>query len=240
MKITLAAALFVWFGFGQLPLISQKVPTNYDTEFDNLYLPGAVIACAYLNPLVKDLSALAETKCVGLDKSLAEAGAENLAFSHLSYFVQFGVVGNVYGYVRRPKTTLDQSGIPFEGMMFVTEPVPALKNKVVVIFSQISPERTLVFTLDGDLRPSMLYDSFAPSSGSKDSQLGSVYQVKVTSHTRLSLQERRIPGGDISELSNRVFDLPLKSGAVTLAPSSRYWVPRRRRGYPNKRGPLIR
>ncbi len=62
----------------KLDLDSDYAPT-VDTGSENLDLPDAVIACAYVTPFVKDLSALGESNCAGIAKTLIDAGAR-LAF----------------------------------------------------------------------------------------------------------------------------------------------------------------
>jgi len=215
MKGAISAATLLIVGFQSFlsgPSLGKTGPNQ-----ENLDIPSAVVACTYVAPFLPDLSILSKSRCPDITKSISGAGADGLGFTHVSYLVQTQMVGNVYGYLRQPGKTLEQSGIPSIGLLFVTEPIRELDDRIVVIFSGVGPERTIIFTLDGSLHAEVVYDSFSASPKPPPTPMGSIYQVKVLAHRHLLLEERRIPGGETTALSNRSFILNISRGGVRVA-----------------------
>jgi len=176
-----------------------------------------VIACSYLAGF-QNISLPPETRCPEVWKAINTAGVEGVAFSHISFFVQSSAVGNTYGFRRNPRKTLDESGVPDIGLLFVTDPLVDLQGRILVILAQVGPEKTTIFTLDKDWHSTALYDSFSQAASiTLTPRMGSVYQVRVLGPARFLLQERRTPGGALTATSNRAFVLDVTKGKMELS-----------------------
>jgi len=144
-----------------------------------------------------------------------------LSFVKSVFIIQSAPDRNVAGFVRKPGKTLEQSGVPFESLLFASTPIPALGNKVIMILSLISPERTVLVTVDTALQIELVYDSFSKST-SKTMRIpvpiGSIYAVRSQGPDRFLLEERMLPGGrgHVSSLRNRVFVLRIVQGTIEL------------------------
>jgi hypothetical protein len=182
-------------------------------------LAQAVVGCSYVAEYVSDIETLPkETRCAEILKVLDQAGAEAIRFSHLSYFVKATTIGNKYGFERKTGATLEESGIPYIGLLFVTDSVNPRGDRILIVFSQVAPERTIVITMDEDLRSNVVYDSHSKVHPAYNSfgQMGSVYQLRTLGRGRFLLEERRIPGEPVANRSNRAFQLVVKNGNVKI------------------------
>jgi hypothetical protein len=144
-----------------------------------------------------------------------------LSFVKSVFIVQSAPAGTVAGFVRKPGKTLEQSGVPFESMLFVSTPIPALGNRVIMILSSVSPERTVMVTVDAALQTDLVYDSFlrsTPKTIRRPVPIGSLYAVRTQGPGRFLLQERMVPGGRgfVSPKMNRVFVLRIAQEKIEL------------------------
>jgi hypothetical protein len=137
--------------------------------------------------------------------------------------VEAGMRGQVSGFVRTKGKTLERSGVPFGNISFITTPIDQLGGRVLLIASEVSPERTWIVAIDKTLSASLLYasDRDFEIKGSDFGPIGSVYQVQVSEPGVFLLQERKVPGdgprGFFSPLRNRVFKVDVSTGAFAIA-----------------------
>jgi hypothetical protein len=82
-----------------------------------------------------------------------------LAFGHRSFVVQTNIPGHISGLVRETKKTSQEIVIPADGMLYVTTPVEAFRNRSLVFLSSGGPERTTILAVDSLLGVELLYDS---------------------------------------------------------------------------------
>jgi len=146
----------------------------------------------------------------------------NLGFTHRAFIVQNNIEGQSSGFVRIDKKSLEASNVPFESFLFVTTPIESFGNRVLVILSSVSPEKTAIFAVDKKLYIELLYDSINKNkiSNIKNSTtLGSIYGVCVIRPGYFLLEERMEPGGRgmLSPIENRNFIVDVTKGTFEIS-----------------------
>ena len=122
----------------------------------------------------------------------------------------FGVVSDSFIVRNNPRNAIygfeklaSPKEVPLEKFLFVTEPISSFGNRVIVITSSVSPERTSFFAVGSDLSIERLFPTFDPP-------LGSIYGVKVVRPGKYLLYERWYPGDRSSKFTGRTSILDLR------------------------------
>lgn len=147
-----------------------------------------------------------------------------MAFTHMAFIVQNNIEGQIAGFTRVKKKTLEESKIPFKSIVFVSTPIESFGNRTIVILSSISPERTTIFTIDNKLNVELLYDSFKKNEIKNinnikgTTTIGSIYGIQVQKPGYFLLEERMEVGGSgfVSPYENRTFIVNLSKGEFEL------------------------
>lgn len=200
------------------------------TVISNRELPSVVVAyglfCSRYNDF-KSLRSYGQNPLVRLSRSIdALPGGIStaLAFVHRSYIVQ-NAENHFSGFMQSNNKSIPDSGIPFEGMLFVTTPIESLGGRVLAIISATSPERTTILAIDNGLNAELLYDSLSKNDieNIKDitgtRTLGSIFNVRVMKPGIFEVDERAAPGGPgtVSHHENRTFVIDTASGTFRLS-----------------------
>jgi hypothetical protein len=193
-------------------------------------LPGALIAYTYLSSNYVSFRQFLEGDSEfewRIEFRRLEASLEKLdcdlarrsSFVRFAFTIQGDTPGQEAGFRRFEGKTLEESHVPFDGVLYVTSPLQAIGGKIVVIMSSVSPERTTAFTIDEQLGVNLLYDSYKAVSSGTVIPMGSVYRVRVQNPGLFMLDERMILGGrgHFSATDNRRFLLDVMKGSLTPA-----------------------
>ncbi len=207
--------------------LSLKTPRE---EYSIEELPIIVIAyslfCARYDEF-KSLESNSQNPLVKLKKNIdALPGgiSTGLCFTHRAFIVQ-NREDHLSGFVRIKNKTLEESKVPFENILFVTTPIESLGNRVLLILSSVSPERTTIAAIDNKLNVELLYDSFEKNviknmeyiKGSRD--IGSIYSIRVKKPGIFLLEERMERGGRkfVSPYKNRTFIMDVSKGVFEIS-----------------------
>lgn len=188
---------------------TEKLPYSIDEWSSIDELPSIIISYyLYIKryPEFKSLESTPQNILIKLRKNLDALSlgiTHDISFVHMAFIVQNNIQGHVSGYFRIKNKTLKESGVPYESMLFVTTPIESFGNRVLVIISSVSPERTTIFSVGNNLSTELLYDTFDKndiknkeemlSSGSTDSMY-SIFNVRVEKPGVFLLEERRDRG----------------------------------------------
>ncbi|MBI4650811.1 hypothetical protein HY745_05900 [Candidatus Desantisbacteria bacterium] len=148
-----------------------------------------------------------------------------MAFTHLAFIVQNNITDHYSGFARVKDKTLEESKVPFESILFVTTPFESIGNRILLILSSVSPERTSIVAVDNKLNIELIYDSFSKNEIKNMKEIkgttnvGSLYSVQVQKPGVLLLQERMEPGGYgfVSPYKNRIFILDVTKMKVEIS-----------------------
>ncbi len=214
--------LMVSLSFSFASFADQEAPDQPTPQFiDSSELPATVIALAnvyrwfgdadHLQPipnregpiplkiLAKNLEKLPSPGKFPLDIPT------RMCFSQLAFVVQNGIEGHRSGF-----------HFPHESILFVTTPIETFGNRVLMILSDVSPERTSVVAINNELSVELLFDSFEKGEieNAKSTTVGSIYGIEVQRAGYLTLHERpgRIGGYD----NKRVFIIDVTEGRFKL------------------------
>lgn len=189
-------------------------------------LPGLIVAyglyCARYDEF-KLLGSNPQNVLIMLGKNInALPGgiSTGLAFAHRAFVVQNEIEGHLSGFLRVRDKTLEGSKVPFESILFVTTPIASYENRILVILSSVSPERTTIFSVDKNLKVELLYDSIHKNYfDDKKTTVGSIYNVEVVEPGKFLLQERMEPGGRgfLSPYKNRSFMIDIAKGSFEIS-----------------------
>jgi hypothetical protein len=160
------------------------------------------------NPIVKLVN--------NIDK-LPGGISTGIAFPHWTFILQNNIKGNVYGFEQMEGKSLEDSKVPYENILFVTTPIESYGMRILVILSMVRPDRTTIFSVDNNLKPVLLYDSFQKNilKGDDSWSIGSIFKIKVIYSGYFSLMERAGREEDIN-FSNRSFILDVTKGKFNL------------------------
>lgn len=224
------AAMFVMICYSCTALgadeSSAKSPALQGERYLDEELPSIVVAyslyCARYTSF-KLLEADPQNVLVMLKKkidALPGGISTGLGFAHMAFIVQNNISDHLSGFIRLNNRPIDQSKFPFESILFVTTPVESFGNRVLVVLSSVSPERTTIFSVDNRINIELLYDSFNKNLfDQKKTTIGSIYAVRVTKPGRYLLEERMDPGGRafFSTYENRSFVMDVTKGTFEIS-----------------------
>jgi hypothetical protein len=94
------------------------------------------------------------------------------------------------GFVRGKKNNKGLYEIPWESLLFVTEPIASLENRILVILSSVSPAQTTIFSVDSSLKTELLFDSFKNVKGV---EIGAIYYIRVLDKNKFLMEARIKP-----------------------------------------------
>ncbi len=126
-------------------------------------------------------------------KKISPGICTGLGFAHSTYIVQSDIPNQQYGYLIPSDESSTIETIPFENILFVTTPIKEMNNKVLVILSEVSPDRTAIFSIDNTLNVELLYDSF--DKNIFKTTIGSIFNIRIEQSGIFLLRERIVPGG---------------------------------------------
>ena len=211
---------------------TKSADHSLDEEFSSQELPTLVISFNLFAERYQDFKSLESNPrnpLILLWKNLeALPGGipTGLAFVHRAFIVQNEFAGSTSGLVRQPEERPEGSSIPYESLLFVTTPIASLENQVLAIVSEVSPERTLIFSIDRHLNTALHYDSFEKNEIKNKMRIkgaeviGSIYQIHVKKPGYYILEERTRPGerGLKRPAKNRTFVVDVTKGKFELLP----------------------
>lgn len=129
-------------------------------------------------------------------KKISPGIRTGLGFAHSTYIVQSDIPNQQYGYLIPSDESSTIETIPFENILFVTTPIKEMNNKVLVILSEVSPDRTAIFSVDNTLNAELLYDSFDKNIFlERKTAIGSIINIRIEQSGIFLLRERIVPGG---------------------------------------------
>jgi hypothetical protein len=140
-----------------------------------------------------------------------------LGFPHRVFVVPSLPVGQWIGFVRTADTP------PDEGTLFVTEPLRTKPERVLVVLSSVSPERTTVFWVERSVQgyaSGLVYDSFKKGKISNENHtaMGAVTAVSAGEGEEILLKEWAEPGSRPRQMGSvgRVFRVDAARHEITL------------------------
>ena len=164
-------------------------------ELPSIQLPNIVIAynlfCSYYNDF-KELESEDKNVLIRFGRNLdqLETGiSTGLVFTKMAFIIQ-DIEGHFSGFPRIQEETIEDSEIPFESILFVTTPIESFNNRILLILSSVSPERTTIVSVDKKLQTELLYDSFIQHN---DIEISSIYFIRVLKPGNFLLETRITP-----------------------------------------------
>ncbi len=211
----------------ELSTTSAKKETSitYSIEEIPMIVIGYNLFCERYG-FFKSLESNSHNPLIRLDKNVEKLSAgvqRGLAFTHMVFTVQNDIIGQQSGFLRVNNKTLEESGVPFKNILFVTTPIKSFGNRVLAILSAVSPEYTTIFAVDNELNVELLYDDMKKRDITNlrgmrvPISMGSIYGIRVVKPGYLLLQERMVPGGYgfaqfLSPYENRSFIVDITNG----------------------------
>jgi len=201
--------------------VCQSFANDEDFKISPRELPSLIIAynfCTAYYPYFKGLWESTDQQPFMIKKLSAEftrfktLGIERrLLFTHRAFIVQNDISNHISGF---PSTEIPPKDliVPFESIIFVTTPIASINDKVLVILSSVSPERTTIMAIDSYLNIAVLYDSYAADN---KITICSIYSVRVLKAGVFVIAERSNNRCSLKE-EKRSFILDLSSGVLKL------------------------
>jgi hypothetical protein len=137
---------------------------------------------------------------------------DRMSFTHLAFISQGNTSGHFSGQVVSKDKCMNEDKQDVS-TLFVTTPIATFGNKVLVILSSISPERTTIISVDDMLNADLLYDTIRKHL--KGAPICSISSANVISPGIIKLEERG-SGRCIPKGSSRSIVLDVASGAFFL------------------------
>lgn len=134
-----------------------------------------------------------------------------IAFVKYVFISQTNIPEHTSGFPAQNEEALDKPSIPYESILFVTTPIVSFGNKILVVLSNVSPERTRIFTIDTEYKAELLFDTFAKND-SQNTTIGSIHALRVVKPGEFVLEERQ--GG--FSLEHRSFSLKTFSDGIKI------------------------
>ena len=184
-------------------------------------LPGLVITYAVTAAYYEDFKGAWErpdascflTKLYAEFEDLSCNISVRMVFTHTTFIVQNEIPGHFSGEIPASYEIAEQHPVPGESILFVSTPLESWANRVLVILSSVSPERTTIMTVDSALNVSLLYDSY--SIDSPEQSMCALFAIRTVTPGQFELFER--DSGRCAPFgSKRTFLLDLTSGEVNI------------------------
>lgn len=163
-------------------------------------------------PVIRDLQALdAAVKSLDCDVPV------RLAMPHKALILPSSPKDLWFGFKR-----LEGRSSPYRGWLFVTEPAQGGSQRVLVVLSSASPDRTTAFWLEhteAGYAVRLLYDSMKKGRITNAATImGAATEVKIEKTGGILLKDSGEPGVGPREFvrTGRIFRLELSQGAVSL------------------------
>lgn len=163
-----------------------------DTELDKLLGPELSI----LNENLEQLS-------VGIPLEIA--------FVKHVFISQTNIPGHASGFPAQNEEASDKPSIPYESTLFVTTPIESLGDKILVILSSVSPERTRIFTIDAEYNAELVFDA-VNKNHFENTTIGSIHSMRVVKADKFILEAR---SGRVS-LEPRSFSISISNGDIKI------------------------
>jgi hypothetical protein len=164
-------------------------------EIPSIKLPTIVIAynlfCSYYNEF-KTLEPEHKNILIRLGRSLDQLNigiSTRLALTSRTFIIE-NIEDHFSGFPRVHEKTIEESKIPFDRILFVTTPIESFNNRILLILSSVSPERTTIISVDKKLHTELLYDSFVQNN---NIEISSIYFIRVLKPGRFWLETRIRP-----------------------------------------------
>jgi len=156
-----------------------------------------------------------------LENSLKKMGYEMpgiLGSTNFFFSFQIESKGSKIGFGIDNLNKYNEKNVPFDNIIFVSFPIKYLKEKILIIFSGIAPQRTIIFTLDANLDAKIVYHSFDYNKlDNSNTFIGSIYALEVVGPDHLILYERPnyfISGFDLEH--SRAFSLRIEKNIIKI------------------------
>ena len=201
-------------------LVSGSTLTIGNETYSLVTLPEVIIAYSVYCQMYESFKTLQTNSAnpvVKLAKNMdALPGgiSTGLVLSHWTFIIQNDIKDHYSGFQKLNGKSLEQSGVPYENILFVTTPIESFGKRSLLIYSGLRPERTQIYSVDGNLNASLLYDSFGKDIVLKDKRGAHwsalpIYGVRVIKPGLFSLQvgsrraeEDRMPEAEGSFIIN--------------------------------------
>ncbi len=176
-------------------------------------LPSVIIAYSLFSSYYQDFKSLwsSNEKPWFLDKlqaALSELNCDidlRLAFTHESYIVRSNTI--------RTFLSVDSIKSELKSVLFVTTPIKSYDNKILVILSSVSPERTTIIAIDNELGAELLYDSF--NLLVENVKMCSIHSIRIEESDSFILEEKSVSSCPMTN-TRRSFSITFPNGTFKL------------------------
>ena len=194
----------------------QSRPSRREDELPTLVIGAHLFTSRY--PEFKALESNRNNSIIKLLKNMEKAGV-TLAFAHLPFVVQNEIAGYFVGFSKTQTKTLKYTDIPSESILFVTTPIGSFGNRVLVLIGSVSPQQSTIFSVDGSLNVTPLYNSGVAikDSDGHTTHLGAVRGIRVIEPGLFQLAERWNHHSSLPPTIERQFVIDVRHGKFQMS-----------------------